>query len=184
MRIAVLLAAAFVACGTSAALAGEAGFAPQSDWSFGGADFDGASHLDAHSCPAFTNCKLGTPAGIGYALIYDTSNNGWIMGMKQRAIGMGEKLPFGVTTADSPDDVVKKIKAAGRSPGYGRTRGIFPASVGLLCPAAGSAPSYQFEFNFNVARRMTNITETPIRGEQMYVDDPTKSFTPVDDVDQ
>jgi hypothetical protein len=182
MRITILLATAFVACGATAALAGEACFAPQSDWSFGGADFDNAASLDTHACPAYTNCRLGTPNGIGYALIYNSDNNGWIVGMKQRAIGLGEKLPFGVTTADTPDQVVKKIKAAGRSPGYGRTAGIFPSSVGLLCQGGGV--SYQFEFNFNVSHRMTNISETPIRNDSMYVDDPSKSFTPVDQIDQ
>jgi len=184
MRITALIAAALVAGSATAALAGEACFAPQSDWSFGGAAFDtaGAAHLDTYTCKPFAICKLGTPGGIFYALIYDGTNNLWTIGMKQRAIGLGEKLPLGVTANDTPDQVVKKLKDAGRRPGYGRTRAIFPASVGLLCQAGDVA--YQFEFNFDVMHRMTNITETPIRGDSMYVDDLTKSFTPVDQVDQ
>ena len=178
MRIGILLAAAFVACGAGAARAGEACFAPQSDWSFGGVGFDAAASLDTHTCKPFKACRLGSPDGISYALTYDGENAVWSIGMKQRAIGLGEKLPFGVTMLDTPDQVVKKIKDAGRKPGYGRTMAIYPASVGLLCAAGGV--TYQFEFNFNVSHRMTNISETPIRDDRMYVDDPTKSFTPVD----
>jgi hypothetical protein len=182
MRITVLLAAALMACGPTAALAGEACFAPQSDWSFGGADFNAAAHLDTHTCKPFKDCKLGTSNGIAYALIYDGTNSTWIMGMKQRGIGLGEKLPFGVTTSDTPAQVVQKIKAAGRMPAYGRTRAIFPASVGLACQAGEIG--YQFEFNFDVSHRMTNISETPIRDGSLYIDDPTKSFTRVDQEDE
>jgi hypothetical protein len=183
MRSTVFLAAAIFLCGVTSALAGEACFAPQ-DWSFGGAGFGNAdvAKLDKHACPPFKNCRLGTPDGIGYALVYDNNAAVFTLGMKQRAIGLGEKLPFGVTTMDTPDQVVKKIKDAGKKPAYGRTRAIFPSSVGLLCQDGDVA--YQFEFNFDVAHRMTNVSETPLRGDQMYIDDPTKSFTPADEIDQ
>jgi hypothetical protein len=184
MRIAVLLATSMVLCGATGALAGEACFAPQSNWSFGGAGFDNTdvAKLDKHACPPFKNCHLGAPDGFNYALVYDNGTAVYMLGMKQRSIGLGEKLPFGVTTVDTPDQVAKKLEDAGRKPDYGRTRAIYPASVGLLCQ--DGAVSYQFEFNFDVMHRMTNISETPLHGDQMYMDDPTKSFTPVDEVDQ
>ena len=182
MRATILLASAFIVCSASTALAGEACFAPQSSWAFGGAEFDAAGHLDTHTCKPFKTCKLGTPDGIFYALVYDGTDNTWSIGMKQRAIGLGEKLPFGIATTDTPVQVVDKIKAAGRTPAYGRTRAIFPASVGLACQAGGV--SYQFEFNFDVSHRMTNVSETPIRDGSLYIDDPTKSFTRVDQVDE
>ena len=182
MRRTILLAAAFVGCGGTAALAGEACFAPQSNWTFGGADFANAAALDTHTCKAFKDCRLGTANGIFYALVYDGTTSTWAIGMKQRAIGLGEKLPFGVANTDTPAQVVQKIKAAGRTPAYGRTQAIFPASVGLACQAGDVG--YQFEFNFDVSHRMTNITETPIRNGSLYIDDPTKSFTRVDQVDE
>lgn len=118
-------------------------------WTFGGRSFRAdASDLCARGGPVreagFTYWLGGYPCRIE---------------TKERAVRPRERLPYGVSTADTPAKAFARIAAAGGAPSY-MVSGTDPTPVSVHPTCANKVGDYDFEFVFDHDGHMTGVRET------------------------
>jgi len=132
-------------------------------WRFGGRAF----YSDAADL-----CTRGASAGavlqergITYTLgVLDTEMCTIVV--KERPVRAGERLPFGVTTTDTPRGAFEKIEARGAAAAYGVSgTDPTPVSVEVTCGPIETG-NYDLAFEFGRNGRMTGIQETLFLGRR------------------
>lgn len=78
---------------------------------------------------------------------------------KERAVRSGERLPYGVSTTDSPAQAHARIAAAGVEPSY-MVSGPDPTPVSVRPVCANKVGEYDFEFVYDHDGHMTKVRES------------------------
>jgi hypothetical protein len=173
MKLSILAGALALAC-AGAAHADECGGAP-GQWSFGGVPFAtdaGELARSGRDCNSGL-CSVKGADGLTYVL----KGQPLRIVMKARLIANDERLPFGVTVQDNPQQAMARVLATGARAGYGRTADPKPVSVVVGCREDAANP-YLLQYRFDQGGRMTGLTATWLGGQYIYVDDPTFHMAP------